>query len=136
MLVSSVYKIRLSSMHMLEILTIASSPGSKCGRDRQERRAGGITLNLNGPCVSFLLASCYYNEYRCNNGYCIPDSERCDGYYDCGDNSDELNCSSGKVLIIIVCTTPYLLLCYKNQKNMYTNIYKTSVSYEYLTLCR
>lgn len=83
-------------------------------------------MNSHGPYVSFLLASCYYNEYQCNNGYCIPDVERCDGYYDCGDDSDEWNCSSGTVLIIILCTTvtvfwyiPSSLLC---ESHAYTYI--------------
>ena len=29
------------------------------------------------------------NQYRCDNGTCIPISWACDGINDCGDNSDE-----------------------------------------------
>ncbi|KAL3860652.1 hypothetical protein ACJMK2_010746 [Sinanodonta woodiana] len=35
---------------------------------------------------------CFKDEYKCNNGYCVASSLRCDGYNNCGDNSDEKNC--------------------------------------------
>ena len=36
---------------------------------------------------------CYPNEFKCSNGYCVPDNQQCDGYNDCADNSDETGCS-------------------------------------------
>ena len=36
--------------------------------------------------------SCNYDEFKCNNGNCVPKSYMCDGDNDCGDRSDERNC--------------------------------------------
>ncbi|XP_064212839.1 basement membrane-specific heparan sulfate proteoglycan core protein [Tribolium castaneum] len=36
--------------------------------------------------------SCRSNEWKCRNNVCIPVSQHCDTYDDCGDNSDEDNC--------------------------------------------
>ena len=35
-------------------------------------------------------STCY--NFSCDNGECVPDSYRCNGHDDCGDNSDEINC--------------------------------------------
>ena len=35
---------------------------------------------------------CKYNEFRCDNGQCIPYREVCDNIYDCSDYSDERDC--------------------------------------------
>ena len=39
-------------------------------------------------------ASCESNEFYCNNGQCLDESNRCNGRDDCGDYSDEINCGS------------------------------------------
>lgn len=36
--------------------------------------------------------ACPSNSYHCNNGHCINQAWKCDGYNDCGDDSDELDC--------------------------------------------
>jgi hypothetical protein len=35
--------------------------------------------------------SCY-PQFTCDNGNCVPQYDVCDGYNDCGDNSDEYGC--------------------------------------------
>ena len=46
------------------------------------------------PLLSFL--QCTENHFKCQNtGYCIPKIWKCDGYNDCLDNSDELQCNFG-----------------------------------------
>ena len=36
-------------------------------------------------------------QFACDSGSCVDNSRLCDGIDDCGDNSDELNCSKCKV---------------------------------------
>ena len=37
---------------------------------------------------------CQESEFQCRDGSCIPMRWRCDKTDDCGDNSDESNCST------------------------------------------
>ena len=43
------------------------------------------------PVVSL---SCESSQMECSNGLCVPLGWLCDGEDDCGDKSDERNCSS------------------------------------------
>lgn len=38
--------------------------------------------------------SCGSSYFRCKNGRCVLRSKQCDGINDCGDHSDELNCTN------------------------------------------
>lgn len=40
---------------------------------------------------------CWFNEFRCGNGECIPMRQVCDNIYDCNDYTDEQSC--GKLLV-------------------------------------
>jgi hypothetical protein len=61
---------------------------------------------------------CESDEFECHNGKCIYDSWRCNGADECGDNSDELNCSDGKLIFII------LKLCCFSMGTMGFRIYR------------
>ncbi|CAF4367925.1 unnamed protein product, partial [Rotaria sordida] len=37
---------------------------------------------------------CIPGTFRCNSGSCLPMRFRCDGYQQCADGSDELNCGN------------------------------------------
>ena len=49
-------------------------------------------------CCTHILA-CYYGEFQCNNGQCVPISYRCNGFIgECSDESDELHCGKFAIL--------------------------------------
>lgn len=48
----------------------------------------------------FICLGCKTSEFRCGDGTCIPDYNRCDRTYDCTDGSDELDGCEGKICLI------------------------------------
>lgn len=39
------------------------------------------------------LVACATHQYRCASGQCVSEGLRCDGYADCSDRSDEVDCA-------------------------------------------
>ena len=59
----------------------------------------------------YLFLGCKRNEFACNNGKCISETQKCNQKDDCGDGSDEQEC--GNVWIFhnfVPCTRQYLLI--------------------------
>lgn len=36
---------------------------------------------------------CLLEDHKCGSGLCIPPTRKCDGYFDCRDESDEAGCN-------------------------------------------
>ena len=47
---------------------------------------------VNGTCPKPKDATCTDQQFTCDNGLCVPTLWKCDGYNDCGDQSDEKGC--------------------------------------------
>lgn len=43
-----------------------------------------------------LSPGCSADSFKCDNGKCVPSTQKCDGKDDCGDGSDEGSCSTGE----------------------------------------
>ena len=58
------------------------------------------TFDQGSPDELIYLA-CADDQYKCGSGECIPKNRLCDGYDDCIDISDELNCAGTYQLLTI-----------------------------------
>lgn len=75
---------------------IYSGPSSLIMEGTEELEDCYTGLSLLFLCFIFSAAShqpCRSGEFMCNSGLCINAGWRCDGDFDCDDQSDERNCS-------------------------------------------
>ncbi|CAH1800230.1 unnamed protein product [Owenia fusiformis] len=62
---------------------------------RHEICSGRVNcINAGDFCNGLIRPPCMREEFKCNDGFCIPANERCNGRKACLDNSDEWNCES------------------------------------------
>ena len=59
--------------------------------------------------VDFSEYVCGHGLFPCQRGSCIDSYRRCDGYDDCGDGSDEKNCSGKEVFHFPIFCNVYLM---------------------------
>ena len=67
------------------------------GERRDENFVSYPSVGVNGVHVILIVFldsnTCSSWQFRCDSGQCIPASWKCDLRQNCGDNSDERNCS-------------------------------------------
>lgn len=63
-------------------------------------------VELKAIALNSTETTCDSSQFTCESGDCVPGDYRCDGYYDCGDYSDEIGCG----MFIIMCDVTKLLV--------------------------
>ena len=64
--------------------------------DAAEVRKGFASRTRTQCMMDFIAGNCSFAFFECNNTNCVSSSLVCDGYNNCGDNSDESSCGPSK----------------------------------------
>ena len=77
-----------------------------CGDNSDEIGCGmfNMVYDITHTKTSGSPAPCHSSAFTCDNGNCVPGHYRCEGYDDCGDNSDEIGCGMFNMMYDIIHT--------------------------------
>ncbi|KAK3888046.1 hypothetical protein Pcinc_007836 [Petrolisthes cinctipes] len=73
-----------------------SSCSKTCGggmRGRHRIKPNGPTYRNSEPCNTQDCCQARYGKFKCSNGQCVSESNKCDGDKNCSDGSDESGCT-------------------------------------------
>ncbi|XP_012940699.1 uncharacterized protein LOC106012386 [Aplysia californica] len=108
-------------------VTLLSEPGGICGSTFKGKFASShdlVFINVTSEdkevwgYLDILISSFNTDvcdtshEFACDNGRCVSASVQCDGYDDCGDDSDETDgcLMSTLVIVVIVCVSAFVVI--------------------------
>ena len=81
-----------------------------CGDNSDEQNCGMDSLSNNTLSLTLVsVGNVCSSGFACDNGQWVEEVDKCNGNDDCGDNSDEMNCSTSMTHFnhIISCTLYY-----------------------------
>ncbi|XP_072018523.1 CUB and sushi domain-containing protein 3-like [Amphiura filiformis] len=78
----------------IKLRTISSSRLSMWLQVAADRTGTGKGFNIEISLAKNILAICQEDDFNCGEGFCADESAECDGFNDCLNQADELECAS------------------------------------------